>query len=561
MARRLKFVGLGLALLVAALLAIDGDPRGALRGYVGAESSIVDDLARRDLTDAQFGAAYFSYGDFSALSSDTLRVSATPWVVTASLLALQEAGGDPAKVSRDLVFNVYRRNGFNIPAEIANWPGGDPLWKQDLPLGLNTARASRWLPPIAVSVANIGCAACHSGPVFRADGTPDLDRTWIGTPNSSINLEGYTSAVFSAMRTYGGDDARLWAAADILFPDLPFRERWTLKLLVLPALRARVAELQASLGRAMPYNGGLPGATNGLDALKDRLGLIPEGALVERSVFNSVPDLGGRVWRTTLLNTGAYAIPGIEIGKATQAADIDDAHLDALAAIATFFTVPSMGVSEAAAEANIPKTRRLMRWLRDYEPQPYPAPVDATLASQGRGLYVAACAACHGSFDTSLSRPKLVSFPNRSDDMGTDRLRLELFEQAVIDAIDASRFGKYIDARSATQYPAPPLVGLWSSAPYLHNGSIPTLHHLMHPAERPASFQVGGHALDLQRVGIAGVLDNNGAWLYPQDYRPWSDPVLVDTAQPGLSTQGHDQPFAGMSEADKAALLEYLKLL
>jgi hypothetical protein len=135
-----------------------------------------------------------------------------------------------------------------------------------------------------------------------------------------------------------------------------------------------------------------------------------------------------------------------------------------------------------------------------------------------------------------------------------------LFDDKMAAAVNA-QFGTYIEAHAATGYAAPPLIGLWSSAPYLHNGSIPTLYHFMHPSERPVAFQVGGHALDLSLVGIAGTRSDDGSWLYPAGYRPWSEPALVDTRHEGLSNAGHEQPFAGMSEADKAALLEYLKLL
>jgi hypothetical protein len=559
-ARRILIAGLGIFTGVVALIAIDGDPKGALRGYVGAESKALAALHPDRLNDAEYGAAYFSYGDFSALTTDTLRVSATPWVPTAAMIALQEAKGDPGKVSLDLVRSFFRRYGFHVSAEIANWPADLPRPQTDAPLGLNVGEAARWMPPIAVSVANFGCPACHSGAVYHADGTPDDTRVWTGAPNSSINLEGYTQGVYTAMKDFGGDDDRLWQAIDALFPDLGVRERWTLKLVVLPALRTRIQQLEAELGRAVPFSGGLPGATNGLDALKSRLGMIPQGTMVEHSAFSSVPDLGGRLWRTMLLNTGSYAIPGIETAHTTTAGDIDRARTDALAAIVTYFTVPSMGVTSATAAGSIPKAQKLMRWLSTYEAQPFPGRIDADLAGRGRGIYAAACASCHGAVDESLTRPALVSFPNWTGDVGTDRLRIGLFDDAMAKAVNA-QYGAYIEARAATGYAAPPLVGLWSSAPYFHNGSIPTLYHLMHPGERPVMFQVGGHALDFSLVGIAGARTDDRTWMYPAGYRPWSESVLVDTRHEGLSNVGHEQPFMGMSEGDKAALLEYLKLL
>ena len=83
----------------------------------------------------------------------------------------------------------------------------------------------------------------------------------------------------------------------------------------------------------------------------------------------------------------------------------------------------------------------------------------------------------------------------------------------------------------------------------------------MHPESRPARFYVGGHRLDLERVGIAGTLDSSGTWRYRADYVPWSEPHLYDTALPGLGNGGHTKEFEGLSEAEKRALLEYFKLL
>jgi hypothetical protein len=100
-------------------------------------------------------------------------------------------------------------------------------------------------------------------------------------------------------------------------------------------------------------------------------------------------------------------------------------------------------------------------------------------------------------------------------------------------------------------YMAPPLANIWSTAPYLHNGSIPTLWALMNPELRPAKFYVGGHALDFTDVGIS----------YPEGYQPWSKPVLYDTSLDGQSNKGHEWQFQPLSQDDKRALIEYLKVL
>lgn len=146
-----------------------------------------------------------------------------------------------------------------------------------------------------------------------------------------------------------------------------------------------------------------------------------------------------------------------------------------------------------------------------------------------------------------------MSFPNWEGDVGTDMRRAELLTQEVADAVNGGLFGAHIAARTVAGYAAPPLTGLWASAPYLHNGSVPTLWHLMRPAARPVWFEVGGHRIDMQRVGID--------LAPPVGYAPWSTPAAVDTAAFGLSSSGHDVGFADLTDAEKDALLEYLKLL
>ncbi len=102
---------------------------------------------------------------------------------------------------------------------------------------------------------------------------------------------------------------------------------------------------------------------------------------------------------------------------------------------------------------------------------------------------------------------------------------------------------------------------MWATAPYLHNGSVPTLWHLMTPDSRPERFYVGGHRLDFHKVGIDGFLAADGVYRYRSTHRPWSEPHLYDTTLPGQSNAGHEREFAGLTERHRMALLEYLKLL
>jgi mono/diheme cytochrome c family protein len=96
-------------------------------------------------------------------------------------------------------------------------------------------------------------------------------------------------------------------------------------------------------------------------------------------------------------------------------------------------------------------------------------------------------------------------------------------------------------------YKATPLAGVWSTAPYLHNGSVPTLHDLLlRTAERPKRFHVGTRAFDPKRVG------------FESGERPGT--FEFDTTLPGNSNAGHEYGTK-LSDADRRALIEYLKTL
>lgn len=94
-------------------------------------------------------------------------------------------------------------------------------------------------------------------------------------------------------------------------------------------------------------------------------------------------------------------------------------------------------------------------------------------------------------------------------------------------------------------YKGGPLNGIWATAPYLHNGSVPTLADLLKPAaERPKTFWVGNRELDADNVGF---VSSSGRFLF-------------DTAKAGNSNAGHEYG-ARLPEADKAALIQYMKTL
>ena len=95
-------------------------------------------------------------------------------------------------------------------------------------------------------------------------------------------------------------------------------------------------------------------------------------------------------------------------------------------------------------------------------------------------------------------------------------------------------------------YKARPLNGVWATAPYLHNGSVPTLHDLLlPPAQRPKVFYVGSREFNPREVGFTT--------------EPGPGRFRFDTALPGNSNAGHDYGNAALTAAERLAVVEYMK--
>lgn len=500
------------------------------------------------------GRLQFAHGDLGNLDLDTLETSALPWVVLSAALALEVTRGDAGQVTPEAVEAAFRSVGFLYPAD-----GGGQGPR--LPLGLVRGRVERLVPPLAVTAVNLSCAACHGGVSYDGEGRPLPARPVFGMPNTSLDLEAYAQLVYRALKRAFADEVSLWRAVDLLFPSLSWRERLSLQWLVLPRARARMAELVAAGDRPLPFGNGAPGLTNGVAALKFRLGLLPPGHRLAAGGYVSIPDLGDRAFRSALLADGAYApraAPRFVPRSAEAAAQADPREL---ARIGSLFTVPSMGMAPERALAAIPAFTDIAGFLGGYRPERFPAAVDRNLLPLGQATYARACATCHGSYDDSLDAPRLVLFPNWAGDVGTDMSRVKAFDPALARAVNASVYSRYLTAAATGRIAAPLLSGVWATAPYFTNGSVPTLRHLLEPETRPERFMVGGHRLDFAAVGLALAPGDDGIWRDPSGYRPFAGTVEIDTRRSGFSNRGHEREVSGLSAEERRALIEYLKLL
>ena len=189
--------------------------------------------------------------------------------------------------------------------------------------------------------------------------------------------------------------------------------------------------------------------------------------------------------------------------------------------------------------------RRIQNFISDVPPPAYPFPIDQKLAAEGQPLYQSQCASCHafGGARTGKIIP--------AAEVGTDPHRVKMWTAAAAtayNAYNADYAWKFQNFRSTDGYVAVALDGLWLRAPYLHNGSVPSLTDLLEPPERrPVSFWRGYDVYDPLRVGFV----SSG----PDAERHGT---FHDVRKPGNSNAGHVYG-TNLTAAQKRALLEFLK--
>jgi processive rubber oxygenase RoxA-like protein len=100
-------------------------------------------------------------------------------------------------------------------------------------------------------------------------------------------------------------------------------------------------------------------------------------------------------------------------------------------------------------------------------------------------------------------------------------------------------------------YKARPLNGIWATAPYLHNGSVPNLYELLLPQEkRSKTFFLGSREFDALRVGFVSTEQVSGTQAFK-----------FDTTLKGNSNKGHTYGTNEITASERLELLEYLKTL
>ena len=202
----------------------------------------------------------------------------------------------------------------------------------------------------------------------------------------------------------------------------------------------------------------------------------------------------------------------------------------------------------------------IRQFFLSLEPPAYPFPIDHDLAQRGRTVFEARCAKCHGTYGPNETYPNVVV---ELDRIGTDPARAQGLSRELVAHYNSTWFGEHHPGDlEMVGYQAPPLDGIWATAPYLHNGSVPTLYDVLNSSGRPTLYRrppsTDFEHYDQTKVG----------WkvepITREDLQAETNPrrarFLFDSTRKGLGVGGHTFGDT-LGDDQRMAVIEYLKTL
>jgi hypothetical protein len=374
------------------------------------------------------------------------------------------------------------------------------------PIGISQRRVA------GVERMGVNCAFCHVGGVQEAPGAPL--QVVLGMPNHRLNFARYVQFILSCVGDprFTGDNV---VAAMRKHEPVSAAEAAFYRVAVVPTVKRLTAKKapQFSWFEGRPAAG--PGRLDTPNSLKRMLGveIAPEsvGTVDFPAVWNQAP----RAKRFVHWDANSPSL----------------SERDHITAAIAGATISSLDADELAWIEN---------WLDRLPAPKYPFPIDQERAARGAGIFEQECSLCHVQRALDVTAIGLVA---------TDRRRLDALSAALVirmNAFGAGRPGVSAHYRNTGGYSNVLLDGVWARAPYLHNGSVPTLRDLLEPADkRPSAFYTGSSVYDQVRLGFVTSGPAAGTFQY-------------DTRLPGNGNGGHDYGTM-LTEDQKRDLLEYLK--
>jgi RoxA-like, cytochrome c-like/Cytochrome c len=421
---------------------------------------------------------------------------------------------------------------------------------KDLPVGMSQRRYQ------GINRTFINCAACHTSTV--RDTPQSASKVYTGMPANTFDIMAFQKFFFSC-----GVDGKF--SKEYIVPevrrllkargeDLDLIDRYAVYPLAIWIMREQLLRLRGRFEWVLTEPLWGPGRTDTFNPGKAGYFHFDMKNLPEREL--KAPVDFPSIWNQRQ-KTGMHLHWDGNNGK------VEERNKNA--AFGTGATPPTIDLESIG---------RIETWLLDLKPPRYPYSIDGPKAERGAKIYADSCAACHGANGQQFAaketpRETDCLKPGESEDIygyevgkltpiaeiGTDRRRLDSFSYLLAVNMGTPYAGspyRFCHYRKTFGYANLPLDGLWLRAPYLHNGSVPTLHDLLEPGDkRPAQFYRGYDVYDPAKVGFVSNVAEEAGRKYFQ----------FDTTIPGNGNAGHEGKRYGteLSADDKAALVEFLK--
>jgi mono/diheme cytochrome c family protein len=394
-------------------------------------------------------------------------------------------------------------------------------WEQGQELPIGFTKKVVGFPRVANN-----CASCHAAG-YRTSLTENPVFVGAG-PGHTLYLEGLFRFFVDCAKDPRFNPDNMMREISLV-TNLSWIDRQIYRFLLIPITRKRLLEREGQF--AWIYRKDLPDWGRGRD---DAMNLT-KYFLLKLPMDNSTgPTDIPSIW-----NLKKYDREGTTMNWAGDSHDAYSVIIDS-----------ALGVIGAAPKNKsefLEEVRWLQQYLREKAPPKFPFPINDTLAASGKSVFDANCASCHASDKTGKRMPL--------DAVDTDPERIWTWNKDNAIAANKVVRGFGIDRKGLVEAPldgynAPFLDGLWLRAPYLHNGSVPTVRDLLTaPESRPKVFWRGYTLYDPVNLGFVS-----------QSEEAKIVGTRFDTTERAAGNQGH--AFGtNLSPGDKDALIEYLKTL
>lgn len=391
--------------------------------------------------------------------------------------------------------------------------------------------------PIGFSQGKIGfnrvaqnCATCHAGSLRdKPESEPQIISAM---PSNTVDLEGYIKFLADVAVDKRFTAREMMPEIEAMGANLNPLEKLIYRYFAIPQTRdALITQSSqfAFLDRQSAYG---PGRVDTFSSYKTRQFGFPSDRLKE-SEINGIADFPS-IWQQ-------QPREGMQLHWDGNNTSVDERNNSAALALVTPTTI------------DFDSIHRVADWLWELPAPAYPYAINPELASAGKTIYENNCASCHAFGGAKVGKVTPIQ------EIGTDPGRLDSYTYETLSNqntlfADISYRGKdqrFQNFRKTNGYANLPLDGVWLRAPYLHNGSVPTLKDLLEqPANRPQVFYRGYDVFDRDRVGfVSDVAEEHGKQYFK-----------FDTTLPGNNNSGHLYGI-DLESKDKTALVEYLKTL